>query len=207
MLSRFFHKVPMIILVLDLLFVVSLFIAPMTLPEGTVTGLHGNANWIDYSDKWDDMGLFHRIIYTFGDFNCHQREERTIMVNGNQMPLCSRDVSIFVGILIGSMLLLRAMVSDSIPRTFLGFLPGNCFRGVVGRKPGLFMFLMIILLLLPTAMDGGIQLLFSYESTNPRRVITGITTGIAVGLIFSSILMTMFSRRDEGYPPLYKMMR
>ena len=206
----------MIILVLDLLFVVSLFIAPMTLPEGTVTDLHGNANWIDYSDKWDDMGLFHRIIYTFGDFNCHQREERTIMVNGNQMPVCSRDVSIFVGVLIGSMLLLRAMVSDSISRTFLGFLPGRCFRGVIGRKPGLFMFLTIILLLLPTAVDGGIQLFselgllpygLSYESTNPARVVTGIPTGIAIGLIFSSILMTMFSRRDEGYPPLYKMMR
>ena len=45
----------------------------------------------------------------------------------------------------------------------------------------------IALLLLPTALDGGIQAITDYESTNLKRLITGLPMGIGIGLLFSGV--------------------
>ena len=111
--SRYVHKVPIILLALDLILVSSLFIAPATLEPHTVEGLNGNANMLDYMDKWKTMSPYHSAVYIFGDFNCHQKASRSIEVNENQMPVCARDVAIFIGILYGSLLMVRACAHDS----------------------------------------------------------------------------------------------
>ncbi len=207
------HKVPMILFGSVSLLVISLFLAPATLDEGEVMGLDGGANMIDYWDQWSEMGPFHKVMYTFGDFNCHQKEDRTIIVNGNQMPLCARDVAIFLGMSFGSLLVVRARADDSPMDTVLSILPRKLIKGRSGRIKVIIGVMGLGLLLLPTALDGGIQMIssmglmpgtLSYESTNPTRLLTGFPTGIAVGLIYSSLLMALFSRREDGLDPLIK---
>ena len=79
--SKFIHRAAVIIFLLDLVLVVSLFLAPVTLEPGTVRHLDGRPNAMDYQENWKEMGPFHLVIYSFGDFNCHQKEERTIIIN------------------------------------------------------------------------------------------------------------------------------
>ena len=65
----------------------SMFFAPLMLAPETVHDLDGNANMIDYGEMWDDLPIFPRIVYYFGDFNCHQKAERSFEINNNQMPV------------------------------------------------------------------------------------------------------------------------
>lgn len=69
------------------------------------------------------------------------------------------------------------------------------------------MFAILIILLTPTAIDGGIQALstmgmmpfgISYESTNPTRILTGFPMGVGVGLILTTMMMALLSRREDG---------
>jgi uncharacterized membrane protein len=45
----------------------------------------------------------------------------------------------------------------------------------------------VILCLLPIGLDGTIQLVTEYESTNPKRVITGLIAGIVTGIALKII--------------------
>jgi hypothetical protein len=66
-------------------------------------------------------------------------------------------------------------------------------------------------MIIPTGLDGGIQLLstigllpfgLSYESTNPTRLLTGFPMGASAGALMTILIMTLFSRRDSGEEPL-----
>lgn len=211
--SRFVHKVPLIVFALDLALVLSLFIAPLTIEKGEVIGLDGRANALDYTEKWKELNPFASIVYLFGDYNCHQREERSMVLNGNQLPVCARDVAIFTGILLGAALLVRASADDDPSLTVLGQLPKKWRRGIIMKRPLLSLVILLVLLLVPTAIDGGVQLMsglgllpfgLTYESTNPTRVLTGFPTGVAAGLLVTSLLMSLGSRRDGGQLALIK---
>ncbi len=210
--SRFLHRTAIVLLIIDLLLVISLFLAPATLESGTVRGLDGRANAMDYWDEWKELTPFHAAVYSFGDFNCHQKEERSILINGNQMPLCARDVGIFMGYLLGCILLLRARASDGPADILMSIMPAKIKKArIVIKRPGIIATLGLFLLIVPTALDGGIQLFsaigilpfgLTYESTNPIRLITGYPMGMAAGLLMTMLMMTLFSRRDNGEEPL-----
>jgi uncharacterized membrane protein len=205
--SPLVHRVPLFLAFLDLMLLVSLFLAPISQPEGSVTDLDANANWVDHSDRWDEMEILPRIVYYFGDLNCHQIMERTLIIRGNQMPVCSRDVSIFTGILFGTILMTRATAHDHPAVIFTSILPRWARKGLLKKHPGFVFAFSIILLLTPTAIDGGIQALstmsmlpfgLEYESTNPTRILTGFPMGAGLGMLVASMLMSLFSRRDDG---------
>jgi len=210
--SKYIHRAPLIIFAVDLILVVSFFVAPATLEPGTVIGLNGRANAMDYQDLWKDMDPFHFLIYTFGDFNCHQIQERTIIIHGNQMPVCARDVGIFIGVLFGAAVLARAVVDDSPAATFLSVMPRKFANyPLVRKRRGIVVTVLLLLLIVPTALDGGVQMLstmglhpfgLSYESTNPTRLLTGFPMGMAAGMLMTMLIMTLVSRRDDGEPPL-----
>ncbi|MBN1390421.1 MAG: DUF2085 domain-containing protein [Candidatus Thermoplasmatota archaeon] len=215
--SRYVHRTALLIFAGDLLLVLSLFIAPATLEPGTVINLEGRANAMDYQDIWNDLDPFHYLVYTFGDFNCHQIEQRSIIINGNQMPVCARDTGIFMGILFGSIILARAIADDSPATTMLSVFPKR-FREnkFVGRRRGIVSAVILVLLILPTGLDGGIQMLstigilpfgLTYESTNPTRLLTGFSTGVAWGLLMTMLIMTLVSRRENGEPPLLPILK
>ena len=127
--------------------------APLLLPYGSVTDLSGASGTIDNSDIINGMNPFSAAIYFIGDGNCHQLAERSLFLNGNQMPFCARDVGIFAGLVAG----MTAVLLFS-PR----------FRWPV-----------LILMVVPILIDGGIQLTGVWESNNTLRLITGALGGMA----------------------------
>jgi len=86
-------------------------------------------------------------------FMCHRRPDRSFHCRGKQFPICARCTGILLGY-------------------FIGY--GSAFfTGVISVYYAL-------LLCVPLIIDGVIQFLTSYESTNLRRLFTGILTGAGI---------------------------
>ena len=81
---------------------VMLFVTPLINPEGRFSGLDGSVGYIDHLELWSCTDPVSFITYLLGDVFCPQIESRSFILNGNQMAFCGRDVSIALGLLIGS---------------------------------------------------------------------------------------------------------
>ena len=82
---------------------------------------------------------------------CHQMPERSFFVGGYQLPLCARCTGIVIGHVTGA----AVSVFHSVPLwTLIGTLP--------------------------LMADGMVQKYTSYESTNIRRLVTGILYGFGM---------------------------
>lgn len=164
------YKANLIIFILCLIWVLAIIIAPLTLPPNTVNfGENGKTYQYDFTNQTENYNLFAKAMYNLGDANCHQKSSRSLFINGNEMPFCSRDFGIFLGLAIG-----------------VGI--------TVFRKLDIKVW-WIILGLTPIAIDGiGQTILGLWESINPVRIITGtlagIITGVALGIIVQEILYT-----------------
>ena len=84
-------------------------------------------------------------------FGCHRRPDRSFHFRGRQFPICARCTGELIGLLAG--------------------LTG------LWRHPPVFF---LIVLLFPMIVDGVAQLLLPYQSTNMRRLLTGMLFGYAV---------------------------
>ncbi len=162
---RKFHPLVLIPFIITLAWVLMNFIAPLTLPSGSVNDLSGSVGRVDNAGQTARMNPFARWMYSSGDVNCHQKASRTLFINGNEMPYCSRDLGIFIGMMLGS--LLGLFIVLDLKRWY-----------IIGG-------------LAPMGVDGVGQLLGFWESTNPVRLVTGglagFTTGIALAFIFFAI--------------------
>lgn len=136
-------------------------LAPFTIPNHTVDDLSGKVSQVDNSKVIGKMNPFAASIYFLGDMFCTEISGHSYYLNGNQMPFCARCTSIFIGLVVG---MLIAIVFDPKVNIFL-----------------------IVLAFIPILIDGGLQLLTSYQSTNPLRVITGLLAGVAVSLYLSYV--------------------
>ena len=86
---------------------------------------------------------------------CHQRPERSFFVRGYQMPVCARCEGELIGIL-------AALIA-------IWFF----------RPP----YWVMAVIMLPMIADGLIQGVTRYESTNLRRMVTGILFGFGITMI------------------------
>ena len=99
---------------------------------------------------------------------CHQMPSRSFSIGSYQFPLCARCTGIMVGRGISLLLF-----------------PVFYFALDIPLLPAL---IVLPLLLVPLAVDGMIQKFTSYESTNFRRMVTGILWGFSE---FTLILMAI----------------
>lgn len=154
---------------------VLILISPFLVPEGTLNDLSGRVGFIDNGAQYDNLSIIPRTIYLFGDIECHQIASRSYFLNENQLPVCARDVGIIMGLSIGAFIV--------------------AYRKVI-IKP-----ILLILGLIPVGLDGGIQSLTSYESTNAVRLITGAIAGVAVSLLISWVYHEVNRTDNEvGHP-------
>jgi uncharacterized membrane protein len=216
-------KVAYWVMGLSLGYLIAAFLVPALLPTGTIPELSGRANLFDYATdnswgnqphseggsmghdqsehggkfSWLELDPFSAFVYGFGDVNCHQKYERSWSINGNQMPVCTRDIGIFAGIAFAAFLFSRRganrwTIRDTILSVFPDervewcYLPDRRFMVAFGG---------IALLLVPTALDGGIQAITDYESTNLKRLVTGFPMGIGIGILFSA----MFAAHPKSF--------
>ena len=135
--------------------------SPLILDEGETGDLSGSVGIYDNKEVIQDMNPINKMVYYLGDLNCHQLSDRSYEYNENQMPFCTRDVGIFVGLALG-------------------------FIFAIGRKIELTLPL-VILSLVPIGLDGTIQLFTDYESTNIKRIVTGMIAGFVTGIALKII--------------------
>lgn len=141
------------------------FLAPLVLPPGSVLDLSGVVGFSDNDQVIGNMSFPWNVVYTSGDRLCHQQADRSLFLNGNEMPFCTRCTAIWFGIVLG-----------------LGFMV--FFTIELNEK-----FVAIILLgLIPIGIDGVGQLLGFWESTNLIRFITGLLAGVVCGVAIGVII-------------------
>ena len=89
-------------------------------------------------------------------FGCHCLDSRSFHFRGRRFPLCARCTGELVGIAaaVGSF----AFVCPPVP--------------------------VLLVLMIPMVLDGGIQMFTAYESGNVRRLITGILFGFGLTDLF-----------------------
>jgi len=97
-----------------------------------------------------------QVIYFVYSFLCHQIPERSFFIWGHQMAFCQRCTAIYGSVLVGGMLF-------PVVRRWLKPLPWKLY----------------LVLNVPLALDGLIQLLGLWESTPIRRVLTGSLFGLS----------------------------
>ena len=86
---------------------------------------------------------------------CHQRPERSFFVKGYQMPVCARCEGEYIGAL-------AALIAVWFVRPAYWFMA---------------------LIMVPMVADGLLQAFTGYESTNWRRLVTGMLFGFGAGMI------------------------
>lgn len=99
-------------------------------------------------------------------WGCHQIPERSFFIKGYQFPVCARCTGIITGYLF------------SLSTLYFIF-----------NIPALF----YVILLVPMGLDGSIQYLTEYKSTNVKRFFTGFIAGFAFIRIIVSLLNFIFS--------------
>lgn len=181
----------LLFITLFIIWISSLFIAPALLSPNTIQGLDGHSTFIDYANTWNNLSAYPHAVYLLGDVLCHQKDGRCFEINENQMPVCSRCLSVYVGFLFALIFTLFIPNTLSKNEYFLRTLPKN-LREKAKRKIGLeFLPLILIgLFLLPLAIDGGMQLFTSYESNHMLRILTGLPAGWMAGVLLGAIVNT-----------------
>jgi uncharacterized membrane protein len=146
---------------------------------GTLVGLDGLVGPHDSPVDFDGLDPVSRFMYNAGDGQCHQRENRTLLLNGNQMPFCARCVAIYTFMAVG-------VAISVFPR-----MPG--YDRINDLK-----WYWLIAALVPIGIDGVGQLLGFWESTNLMRFITGGLCGLVVGVALGFMLREVEGMIREG---------
>lgn len=148
--------------------------APLMVPADTLQDLSGVVGGHENEDQFSGLSPVPRAVYWLGDAECHQIANRSFFLNGNQMPFCSRDVGLFLGFPIG--------------------LAALSFRRLIVNP------VLVLIGLVPIGVDGGLQLVTSYESNNPLRLATGIVAGITFSILIAQFVFAVQEDRRKATP-------
>ena len=91
----------LVLFALAALLLLSAFAVPMLNPYGSFVDLDGSPGFIDHWDIWSGKDHFTATVYLFGDLLCHQQMDRSIVLNGSEMPFCIRDLGLLTGFAVG----------------------------------------------------------------------------------------------------------
>jgi uncharacterized membrane protein len=173
-----FKSLFFVLFIFYMIWVLLLFLAPLVLPSGSVSDLSGAVGSSDNDYIIRNMSFPWNVVYSMGDRLCHQKADRSLFINGNQMPFCTRCTAIWLGLAIG-----------------LGFMV--LYAKELNEK----FFVAIILSLIPIGVDGIGQLFGFWESTNVIRFITGLLAGmvcgVAIGVIIDEVKTIRISKDNK----------
>lgn len=96
---------------------------------------------------------------------CHQMPDRSFSYKGYQFPVCARCTGVIIGEFISIIAILCTL------------------------KIGL---IYALVLVLPLAIDGGVQYINVWKSNNLRRVITGILAGFGLTYVYGYFLCAIW---------------
>ena len=107
------------------------------------------------------------MLDEIGRYICHQLPGHSLFINGNQLFVCARDTGVYLGVLFALLMIY--------------VLKEHKHRDIDIR--------LILLLVLPLAVDGTSQLLGLWEGSNPLRVATGLLAGTGIGYLLVTPLL------------------
>jgi len=162
---RITSKVVLVIFAFTAFWTTLVVTAPLMMPHGTLTDLTGTVGTHDNDDQFESLSPLPHAVYWIGDGECHQMANRSLFLNDNQMPFCARDLGLFLGLAAGF---------------------GLASFVLIRIHPAL-----VLVGLVPMAVDGGIQLVTEYESNNPLRLATGFVAGLALSLMFAHMIFAI----------------
>ena len=157
-----FSKAVLVVFLVFLAWTLLVVFAPLALPENSAENLSGVVAVRDNKNKTENMPMPWGSIYDCGDVLCHQKAERSLFLNGNQMPFCTRCTAIWIGLALGAAFLI--LVKMEIDEKFI---------------------LVMFVLIAPMGIDGLGQLFGFWESNNTLRLITGLLTGAVCGMVIA----------------------
>lgn len=105
----------------------------------------------------------------YSKFICHRMPERSFFIKNHQFPVCARCTGFYTGLIV--------------------FLIYNFFFEITYTPE---LFVISVLLLIPTAIDGFTQLLGYRESNNNLRFTTGFIGGIGLIIIMRIVVRMLF---------------
>jgi len=148
--------------------------APLMVPSHTLLDLTGRVGYHDNDAQFASLSPLPHAIYWIGDGECHQIASRSYYINGNQMPFCSRDTGLFLGLVMGfgALLFVRYKIH-----------PVLALMGLV-----------------PIGIDGGLQFVTSYTSNNPLRLATGIMAGIVCAMLLAHFIFALNDDKPRPKP-------
>ena len=73
--------------------------------SGSLIDLDGTIGRMDHPDMWNNLDILSSLLYSTGDYCCHQETARSLVLNGNQMPMCIRETFLFLGMAAGFLIL------------------------------------------------------------------------------------------------------
>jgi len=162
-----FFKLNFIIYLICVIWLLIIIISPLALEPDFIR--FGDEGYVGEDEHYSTIETiqnpFIRSVYHSGDRMCHMKESRSFFLNENQMPYCARCFGIFLGFAIGAAITSFVLID--------------------------LRWWMLVIGLGPIGLDGGLQLITSYESNNIFRILTGslagIITMIAVGLMIMEL--------------------
>ena len=148
--------------------------APLMVPSHTLLDLSGRVGYHDNDAQFTSLSPLPHAIYWMGDGECHQIANRSYFINGNEMPFCSRDTGLFLGLVVGfgAVLFVRYRIHP----------------------------VLALLGLVPIGIDGGLQLVTSYVSNNPLRLITGFIAGAASAMLLAHFIFAFEEDKPRPKP-------
>ncbi|MFH1402991.1 MAG: DUF2085 domain-containing protein [Candidatus Altiarchaeota archaeon] len=141
-----------------------------------ITGVFFSAPYLVTSENSLLFGLG-MLSYNHGYLlnNCHQLPQRSLSLNNIQLPVCSRDMGIYVGCLIGVLSAFKFRAKSKL-------LNSIWFAGA---------------LMTPLMVDGVSQTLLTMrESTNTIRFATGILFGLGM-MYYVTVKTIHYAKRSE----------
>jgi len=163
--EKCFRSLTFVLFIILSIWILLQFLAPLSQPTNSIEDFSGIVIFQDNEKSIEKMSFPWNLLYSSGDVLCHQKSERSIIINGNQMPFCARCTAIWLGLTIGLVFMFFYKI------------------GLNDR----FVFLLLIGLI-PIGIDGIGQMVGLWESTNILRVITGLIIGILCGIAIGVII-------------------
>ena len=166
-----FNKINLVIYVICVTWLLIILITPAAQDQNTIRfGDNGLVSQDEYFHQIEEIeNPFIRTVYHSGDDMCHMKKSRSLFINSHQMAYCARDLGIFFGFALGAALVTFVRID--------------------------LRWWMLLIGLVPIGLDGGIQLVTSYESNNILRILTGslagVVTMLALGLVVAELSQDM----------------
>jgi len=160
-----FRLVKFSLFTLSLIFALLLIFCPLIQPNNAIKDLSGQVGVIDNYSVISIIAPPCKYIYMFGDLWCHQRSDRSLFINGNQMPVCARCLGIFIGAPLGILASMLTKISD--------------FHESLHKK----VLVIVSIGYAPILTDSIGQSVKLWDSVNPIRLATGAAAGTSFGII------------------------